>query len=322
MKKHFKAIILAIIIIFLAVGSIFLYLKSKSSQKNVAQEKVIETFQVKKSDPLTFNGISKSRKIQTVSFNQSLGETIRLEKQNGDAVTQGDIIATYYSLKDDNAILDKQSKIRQKNTEIENFKKDVQGNSSKITGLTNEVNQLNKEINKLKDNSPNKIYAQFDGICTIPTSSGNDGVKPLAEISSNDMSVEIQVSEYDLGHLKKDQEVRLSSVDSDKKIDGTISVIAQRPDNTTSKISTYTVEVNPTEELKNGNHVQVSIPLNEIKIPKSAVKEEDKKLYVYKANGSKYTKKEIQGAKKDNYFVVTSGLQNNGSIVKNYKDAN
>ncbi|BDR57866.1 efflux RND transporter periplasmic adaptor subunit [Xylocopilactobacillus apicola] len=315
MKKYWIAISVAVIAI--VVGVIFI---KRGSNNRKPPEISIQTVQVKKSDPLSFNGIAKSKNTQSITLNQALGENIHLEKQSGEAVTQGDLVATYYSLKDYNTLLNKQRQVRQKNDEIDQLKKDVQNNSAKITTLTNDVNQLNKELNKMRDDAPNKIYAQFDGVVTVPTSS-SDGMKPVAEISSNDASVVISVSEYDLSHLFWDQEVKLAPVDSGTKIKGKITNIADRPDNTTSKISTYTAQIKPDEELKNGSHVQVTIPLKEIKIPKSAVKEEDKKFFVYKANGSKYTKKEIQGTKKDNYFVVTSGLKSNESIVKNYKEA-
>ncbi|BDR57025.1 efflux RND transporter periplasmic adaptor subunit [Xylocopilactobacillus apis] len=321
MKKHWLAITISLIaVIALVIGGFFV-LNRNLSPSTKAEEKFVETVQVKKSDPLSFNGISKSKQTQSINFNQAFGETINLEKQNGEAVSQGDLIAIYYSLKDYNNLLDKKSKVKQKKIEINNLKQDVQINSKKITALTNEVNQLNKEITKLSDAAPNKVYAELDGILTIPTSAGNDGMKPVAEISSNDTNVEIQVSEYDLSHIQKDQTVKLTPVDSGNKIKGTISSIAQRPDNTTSKISTYTVKITPASSLNNGNHVQVKIPLDEIKVPLSAVKEEDKKFYVYKSNGPRYTKKELKGEKKDSYFVVTSGLKNDESIVKNYKDA-
>ncbi|BDR59122.1 efflux RND transporter periplasmic adaptor subunit [Xylocopilactobacillus apicola] len=321
MKKHWIVItITSVAIIAVLVGAMTLLQKRRVAAQMPDRETITETLQVKKSEPLSFNGIYKSNNTQSVSFNQALGDSVNLEKQNGEAVTQGDLIATYYSTKDYNTLLDKKKQINQKNADINNLKQDVQGNSTKITNLTNEVNQLTKDLNKMRDDAPNKVYAQFDGVLTVPTGS-NDGVKPLAEISSNEASVQIQVSEYDLSHLQKDQAVKLSPVDSGNKIKGTISSIAERPDNNTSKISTYLVSITTEEALKNGNHVQVSIPLNEVKIPLSAVKEEDKKFYIYKANGSKYTKKEIQGTKKDNYFLVTSGLKNDESIVKNYKAA-
>ncbi|BDR55554.1 efflux RND transporter periplasmic adaptor subunit [Xylocopilactobacillus apis] len=317
MKKRW--IIIALIgAAALAVGVVILTGRNKTKAK--IPEKITQTIQVQKSDPLSFNGISKSKKTQSITLNQALGENLYLEKQDGESVMQGELIATYYSFKDYNTLLDKQSRVRQKKAEIDNLKKDVQSNSAKITALTNEVNQLNKEITKMRDAAPNKVYAQFDGVLTMSTSS-SDGMKPLAEISSNEASVAISVSEYDLSHLSQDQEVKLAPVDSGTKIKGTITSIATRPENTTSKISTYTAQIKPSEELKNGSHVQVTVSLKEIKVPNSAVKEEDKKFYVYKANGSKYTKKEIQGAKQDSYFVVTGGLKNNESIVKNYKDA-
>lgn len=322
MKKHLIPIVITIVVIIsLAGGSIFLYLKNKDSQNIKTQERVTETLNVKKSDPLSFNGISKSKKTQSITLNQALGENLYLEKQDGEAVSQGELIATYYHLKDYNTFLDKQSKVRQKNNEIDNVKADVQNNSMKIANLTNEVIQLNKEISKMRDDAPNKVYAQFDGVLTVLTSTGNDGMKPLAEISSNESSVVISVSEYDLSHLYQGQEVKLVPGDSGTKVKGTITSIANRPDNTNSKISTYTTQIKPEIELKNGSHVQVIVPLKEIKIPNSAVKKEDKKFYVYKANGSKNMKKGIQGFKKDNYFVVTKGLKNDESIVKNYKDA-
>ncbi|BDR59105.1 efflux RND transporter periplasmic adaptor subunit [Xylocopilactobacillus apicola] len=318
MKKRWLIITIIGVIAAFAVMLAIFNNHNKTSAK--MPEKITQTIQVQKSAPLTFNGISKSKKTQSITLNQALGENLYLEKQDGEAVAQGDLIATYYILKDYNTLLDKLNKVRQKNAEINNLKKDVQNNSAKITALTNEVNQLNKQITKMRDAAPNKVYAQFDGVLTVPTSS-SEVMKPLAEISSNDASVVISVSEYDLSHLNQDQEVKLAPVDSGTKIKGTITRIATRPDNTTSKISTYTAQIKPETELKNGSHVQVTVPLKEIKIPNSAVKEEDKKFFVYKANGSKYTKKEIQGTKKDNYFVVTKGLKNDESIVKNYKDA-
>lgn len=319
MKKHWVAVtsITTVAVIAVVVGVIFI---KKGSSNSKPSERIIQTVQVKKSDPLSFNGITKSKNTQSITFNQVLGDNINLEKQSGEGVMQGELVATYYSLKDYNTLLNKKRQVHQMTSEIDQLKKDVQNNSAKITTFTNEVNQLNKELTKMRDDAPNKVYAQFDGVLTVPTSS-SDGMKPVAEISSNDASVVISVSEYDLSHLALEQEVKLAPVDSESKIKGKITNISDRPDNTTSKISTYTAQIKPSEDLKNGSHIQVTIPLKEIKIPKSAIKEEDKKFFVYKANGSKYTKKEIHGSKKDSYFVVTSGLKSNETIVKNYKEA-
>lgn len=315
MKKRW--IIIALIgAAALAVGVVILTGRNKTKAK--IPEKITQTIQVQKSDPLSFNGISKSKKTQSITLNQALGENLYLEKQDGESVMQGELIATYYSFKDYNTLLDKQSRVRQKKAEIDNLKKDVQSNSAKITALTNEVNQLNKEITKMRDAAPNKVYAQFDGVLTMSTSS-SDGMKPLAEISSNEASVAISVSEYDLSHLSQDQEVKLAPVDSGTKIKGTITSIATRPENTTSKISTYTAQIKPSEELKNGSHVQVTVSLKEIKVPNSAVKKKTRSSMSIRPMVPSILRRKFKGQSKIVTLWLPEGLKTTNRLLRTIK---
>jgi HlyD family secretion protein len=317
MKKNKLWIILVLLAIVFSLAFALIFFNN-SSKKN--DDQVIETISVEKSASLNFTGISKSKNVQYLNFNQQLGETIFLEIQDGSEVSKGDLIASYYSLEVNNSLIDHENKVSQKQEEIETLKHNENGDSEKIATLSNEIEQLEKDIKTLETYAVAKIYSSFDGLFTANLGANYEAGEVLGKIMSKEMDVEIEVSEYDLEKLEKNMTIQLTYVNKSEKVDGVINHISKLSENTTSKVSSYLATITPSENIPNGYHVQVSIPMNEIKVPLTSVKIEEQKAYVYKSSGEKFEKIEVEVDETDHYYIIKNGIKEKDTIAKNTED--
>ncbi|MBP1047238.1 efflux RND transporter periplasmic adaptor subunit [Enterococcus sp. BWM-S5] len=312
MKKRTWLVALTVVILFLLIG-VTVYLNS--GKKQVAEEKA-DTFLVEKSEALNFTGMVKAKKVQYINFNQQFGETIWVEKENRENVAEGELVASYYSQEVNNSLIERQKKQRDVQNEISTLKKDETGNSEKIAELSKEVEQIKQDIGTLKSYAVTKIYAEHAGIFTVDLSSNYGVGEPIGKVSSKISYVEIEVSEYDIEKLKEDMTVTLKYVNKSQDLSGKVTSVAKLAENETSKVSSYSVQIDPSEEIRNGYHVQTIVPIEEIKIPLSAVKREGQKHYVYKLVENDFVKTEIVVEAYQNYYIVQSGLNEKEEIIE------
>ncbi|MHC5229286.1 efflux RND transporter periplasmic adaptor subunit [Enterococcus sp. LJL99] len=312
MKKHYvkKTIILTTFLfcIYATTGC--------KDNKKVAQTKY-DDITISATEPLSFSGVACSQRKQAITFNSQFGETIRLEKNNKDEVLKGDLVAAYYSLEVNNSLLEQEVKWQKNQNETKEMEKDTASNKEKLEKLNEEKKDIENQVKTLKTYAVAKIYADFDGTVVHDATATAENGQPIAEIFSKDQLIEMKATEYDVNKLHIGQVLQVKNVSSAKKMSGEIIEIASFPEDTTSKVSSYKIKIKCNEFIKNGNHLQLFLEMSEFKIPLSSVMEDEGKLYVYKIDGKKAKKSEINGEKSDNYFIVTSGLEEKDRIIKN-----
>ena len=85
------SILAGVLALVLFIGA-FAYSQMKS---NNVKENQFQTVTLKKSDPLTFNGIVEATHTQDYYFDQTLGKVSEINVQDGQEVTEGTVLLSY-----------------------------------------------------------------------------------------------------------------------------------------------------------------------------------------------------------------------------------
>ena len=257
----------------------------------------------------------------------------------GDNVKKGDIVLTFYPA-DKNEI---QRKIQIKSLEVQQKQRDLRNASElkKIGGASAvsvddarialqtaqlELSSLREDYSLLVDN----IKSPVDGVITAMTADENYRVNTettLFKVSdSKNMKVEVSLTDTQIQKVAIGQRVEITSdaLPAGEKIEGTVSQIsgvATKNTNLDESDTKVTIKLNDVKSLRPGATINATIFYNEskniIKIPYSAVMNENNKYYVFTVDKSnKITKKEIGiGTNDDSYYEITSGLSVGERII-------
>ena len=131
--------------------------------------------------------------------------------------------------------------------------------------------------------------------------------------------------------MHQDAAVTIKPITTNQEIAGTITHVNKLPDQAseaagqagaagaaaTSSVSNYSFIVKPAEELQYGYNVQVVLPLDEIRIPKKAVKKTGDTHYVFAYRKGKVREVTIQAEDKGEYYLLKDGLKDGDRIISN-----
>ena len=174
------------------------------------------------------------------------------------------------------------------------------------------------------------IKSPVDGVITAMTADENYRVNTettLFKVSdSKNMKVEVSLTDTQIQKVAIGQRVEITSdaLPAGEKIEGTVSQIsgvATKNTNLDESDTKVTIKLNDVKSLRPGATINATIFYNEskniIKIPYSAVMNENNKYYVFTVDKSnKITKKEIGiGTNDDSYYEITSGLSVGERII-------
>ncbi|MEG0373202.1 MAG: efflux RND transporter periplasmic adaptor subunit, partial [Enterococcus sp.] len=84
-----------------------------------------------------------------------------------------------------------------------------------------------------------------------------------------------------------------------------------------SSVSNYSFIVKPAENLQYGYNVQVVLPLNEIRLPKKAVRKTGETQYVFAYRKGKVEEVTVQAEDQGAYFLLKNGLKEGDKIISN-----
>ena len=189
-----------------------------------------------------------------------------------------------------------------------------------------ELSSLREDYSLLVDN----IKSPVDGVITAMTADENYRVNTettLFKVSdSKNMKVEVSLTDTQIQKVAIGQRVEITSdaLPAGEKIEGTVSQIsgvATKNTNLDESDTKVTIKLNDVKSLRPGATINATIFYNEskniIKIPYSAVMNENNKYYVFTVDKSnKITKKEIGiGTNDDSYYEITSGLSVGERII-------
>lgn len=331
MKKKYIAIGLALVLIWAgAMG----FLAVKSKDKKVKEDQAIERYIIPENKKTFFSGVVEPSKSKVFYKDPTKGENYEINKKNGEIVSKGSLLITYKNEELANQISDLEDQIsdlkKEKNKSSESQNK-IDGAEVNLTdSIDGQIKNNKKQIERLKKKQYTYEYAPFAGKVYI-SNKGKDGENQvLLKLRSNDLYVNAQVSERDLEKVKLNQYVDVLVLANDKNVKGKVVDISYDPEDqaiptegmaTASPVANYPVRINleSKEDVVNGYHVQIKLKSLEksIEIPKTAIKTEGSKKYVYLIKDNKLVKQNVttKGSKGDS-IIVTSGLKEKDEIVE------
>lgn len=191
----------------------------------------------------------------------------------------------------------------------------------------------NQSIANLQNKARTTVNSTTSGIAYINEKGKTDPSVPVVQIVSSDVTIEGKASEYDFQRLQKDQRVTVKPVTSDEEIPGTITDVSQLPEatnaaanasqntsTTTVSVANYDFTVKPDKPLQYGYNVQITLPLDEVRLPSNSIVEKDGKQYVFVVKNGKAKKTEVQTEERNGFLVVTAGVKAKDQIVSNPDD--
>lgn len=226
--------------------------------------------------------------------------------------------------------------------EIETLKKEIEKKEednnieSKITNIDNEeekqdineeIERLNNKVGNLKSLAYTTINAPFTGKVYLNNEKQNESKDLIMTIESQELEIEGQVSEIELSKICINQEVEVLVNSTKNKLKGKIIYIGERPSKEKSKkdMSYYDIKIGFLENqdlqnIKNGFHVKTTAEVinQQIKVPYTALLQEDEKRFVYKVIDGIVYKQEVKtGETNEKYAVITEGVGENDKVIKN-----
>ena len=183
-----------------------------------------------------------------------------------------------------------------------------------------DANSANESIESTQNKMITNISAKNEGIVVVDQKGEANPSIPLVQVVSRETVIEAKVTEYDYRRLQKDTPVTIQLTTDDTKIEGTISKINPLPDTSEtaqSSIATYSFVVKPAKNLQYGYNCQIILPLDELRIPESAVITENEQAYVFVVKKGKAHKTPVSLEKQDGFAIVTKGIAEKEQIVEN-----
>ncbi|MCW6062527.1 efflux RND transporter periplasmic adaptor subunit [Clostridium sporogenes] len=338
MKKKTIIITGAIVIIglFLALG-IF---KSKKNS-NIS----VKTIKISKGNVESY--LSTTGSVVSKNKKEYFGVQGKVKKVNvkvGDKIKKGQSLLNFdmpelenarerAQLQYDNAILQKQELIDQKNS-AQNKMNPI--TSEKIQQAENSVRLAELEIesanNKINENEGN-IVSDIDGVVTevnIQDGGISTGSQPLVVVQNiDDLKVFVSLGKYDSGKVKKGMKVFVK--DDSKKYEAKVDFIAPTAKKATKEVggneTTLDCEIylpkNNAKDLRVGFDVDVDILLGEsknvLKVPLESIKTDKyNKSHVYVVEEGKVKEKTVQlGTQSDMEAEIISGLKSGEKVILN-----
>lgn len=192
----------------------------------------------------------------------------------------------------------------------------------------------NQSIANLQNKAHTTVNSTTSGIAYVNEKGKTDPSVAVVQIVSSDVTIEGKASEYDFQRLQKDQRVTVKPVTSDEEIPGTITNVSQLPEaaapaannsqggasaNSVS-VANYDFTVKPDRPLQYGYNVQITLPLDEVRLPSDSVVEKDGKQYVFVVKNGKAKKTEVKTEERNGFLVVKAGVKAKDQIVSNPDD--
>jgi HlyD family secretion protein len=191
-----------------------------------------------------------------------------------------------------------------------------------------DLSGANVTIENTQNKEVTNVFNQDAGIVIVNEEGKNNSSIPYIQVVSKETVIEGKVTEYDYERLNKDMEVAINFLHDNSKIAGTISEINPLPDIseinadvTQASIATYSFKVKPEETSHYGYNCQISVELDELRIPKSSIISKNGQEIVYIVENGKTKKTRVTIERKDDLFIVLEGLKEKDQIIENPDDS-
>ncbi|REH83860.1 efflux RND transporter periplasmic adaptor subunit [Staphylococcus felis] len=338
MKKK-TLIILSVVGVLLLVGIALLVRAFGQGQSNHDDNNGYNTYKVQKESPIRITGKISPSSVKTYQNNSQVGDFVSVQVEDGQYVQQGTPLINYdidptqrqklvdqinqANAKGDQQQIDKA--IKQLNRYDGQIYNSVNATFSGTVAVDNSTNVSEGEpILRLISNEPEiqTTVSEFDldkikvgkDVKIKVTSNGKTGQGKITRIGQLPTSYDSQSASQSgggeaIGGMEGDEEGQ-SSLSTNNPIDSNPSL---GKGNETSK---YQVMIGELDfDVKNGYTVEAQIPLDALKIPKSALTKDDKVFVVDDKNIAH--KRTIQYDENNGDIIIKKGLKANDKIIKN-----
>lgn len=341
MKDKFKKIKLTkkqmiiggITIIVLAIGGVVIF-KKTNAKTDIGDEMMAgpELYMIPGKEKIFVNGKIVPVQSKDLFVDGEKGELDQIKVEDGKKVEKG---APLFTCKNESII----SELNDKKDELSKKEKDKKNTTDEEMKKTldAEIADIKKEIGKLEGKAYTTVYAPFTGKVYL-----NDKGENVEQQSPSLMTIETEAfyikgkaSEQDLSKISLNQEVEILVYSTKEKLSGKITSIGERPSTDQSgdmmgnqSMSYYDIKINFNEgqdlsKVKNGFHVQTTIEASgqSIKLPKTALKQEDGKTYVFKVIDGIIYKQEVKlGETTEEYAIILEGVLEEDEIIRYAED--
>ena len=323
-------------ILFLSLLLVFLLSCGKKTEVKEYEVTTVEKGDISLSTEKTGQVVSDNE-ISVYTTSSQRVQKVFFKK--GDNVKKGDVVVTFYPADKNETV----RKIQIKALEVEQKRRDLRNASElfKVGGASKvsiddarialetaqlELSTLQEDLSLIKD----EIVSPVDGVITEMTADENYRVNTettLFKVSdTKNMKVEVSLSDSQIKNVAVGQRVEITSdsLPDGEKVEGEVaevSGVATKSSSLDESNTTVTIKFNDAKSLRPGATINAVIfykeSKNVIKVPYSAVMNENGKFYVFTVdNSGKVTKKEVQiGTNDDSYYEVTSGLSEGEKII-------
>lgn len=324
-----QMIIGGIVIVALAVGG-FVIVKKRNAGMGTGEEIAAgpELYNVPGKEKIFVNGKIVPVQSKDLFISGDAGEVDQIKVEDGKKVDKG---APLFTCKNEAII----SEINDKKEELSKKEKDKKNTTDEEMkkSLDSEISDIKKEISKLEGKAYTTVYAPFAGKVYIndKTENGEQQSPAIMTIETEEFYIKGQASEQDLSKISLNQEVEILVYSTKEKFAGKITSIGERPSTEQSgdmmgnqNMSYYDIKMSFNDgqdisKVKNGFHVQTTIEAGNqsIKLPKTAIKQEDGKSYVFKVIDGIIYKQEVQlGETTEEYAIVVEGVLEEDEVIR------
>lgn len=324
-----QMIIGGIVIASLVIGGVVI-VKKRNASIGTDEEMLAgpELYTVPGKEKIFVNGKIVPVQSKDLFITGEAGEIDQIKVEDGKKVDKG---APLFTCKNDSII----SELNDKKDELSKKEKDKKNTTDEEMkkSLESEISDIKKEISKLESKAYTTVYAPFTGKVYINDKSenGEQQSPAIMTIETEEFYIKGQASEQDLSKISLNQEVEILVYSTKEKFAGKITSIGERPSTEQSgdmmgnqNMSYYDIKMSFNDgqdlsKVKNGFHVQTTIEAGNqsIKLPKTAVKQEDGKSYVFKIIDGIIYKQEVQlGETTEEYAIIVEGVLEEDEVIR------
>lgn len=303
-----------------------------NNKKASQTEKVYMVVPVKAAPPLTYAG--KVEAVRTQILVPTTGKAQSVTVQNGDQVTQGQAVMTTYSQsyeeqatearqvleKAKRQVTQQERALTQAQNQAKNISKEdpsyveaqnqVTTTQNQLADARAEVTAAQTKLNNLNSRVNGSVVAPFAGNVTVEYDKTG---QPSVVLSSNELQLTMDVSEYDYAQVKVGQEIKAKALATKKQQTTQVDYLAKVPAQTSkANEAKYTLTAPlAADQFLAGQTLTISLPQTGLSVPVTSVKAGS----VYVVEAGKARKVSVSGTNSNGSFVVTSGLHEGQKVI-------
>lgn len=336
------------------IGLLVIALILKQVNSNSEDNDGYDTYTVEKESPLNLEGKASPHAVKTYNNNSQVGTFVSTQVDDGQSVKQGDVLINYDVNNNKrqqltNKVDEAQSAV---NEDYRNINQNPNNNDlqQKLTQDQSTLSEAQQKLNQHDKQVNDSVYAAFDGKVDIKNSDNVSDGQPILQLVSNEPQIKTTVSEFDLDKIKEGDKVNVKVTSNGKTSKGEIKKISELPKSyedqlnesgagegeegsaaqasnpvesdpsggNDSESSKYTVIIGDMDiPVRAGYSMDVKVPLDSIKLPKSVLTRDNDVFVVTKDN--KVAKRDISIDKVNGEIFVKKGLKKGDKLIKDPK---